>query len=192
MPYLKTSRRVFIRSGATMAVTLGSIPAAAELLRKASLSASTNKPDVSTYRCLSSWEAAFVEALVNALCPSDHLSPSGVDCGLGLYIDKLLVTKTEAARQSFRSGIAAANAESQKRYGLPFHQLALSDAQSYLHDIGAAGPENPEHPLALWKSQGVDPILIEASFLGPVYDKYSNRVFWKVFGYTGEHSYEAG
>lgn len=42
------------------------------------------------YQSLSPDEAAFVEALVNVMCPADHLTPSGVDCGLATFIDRQL------------------------------------------------------------------------------------------------------
>lgn len=42
------------------------------------------------YLSLSQDEAAFVEALVNSMCPSDEFTPPGVDCGLAAYIDRQL------------------------------------------------------------------------------------------------------
>src|SRR6266481_6990016 len=44
-------------------------------------------PAADTYHSLGPDEAAFIEALVNVMCPADELSPSGVDCGLAIYID---------------------------------------------------------------------------------------------------------
>src|SRR3990172_4225595 len=39
------------------------------------------------YRSLTQSEATFTEALVNALCPADNLTPNGVTCGLATAID---------------------------------------------------------------------------------------------------------
>ena len=40
------------------------------------------------YETLSKDEASFVEAMVNARCPVDALTPNGVDCGLAICIDR--------------------------------------------------------------------------------------------------------
>jgi hypothetical protein len=42
------------------------------------------------YQSLGPDEVGFVEALVNVMCPADHLTPNGVDCGLAIYIDRQL------------------------------------------------------------------------------------------------------
>jgi len=57
----------------------------------ASAQASTTSAQVPAgYQSFSADEAAFVEALVNVLCPADHLTPSGVECGLATFIDRQL------------------------------------------------------------------------------------------------------
>jgi choline dehydrogenase-like flavoprotein len=42
------------------------------------------------YQSLSPDEPAFAEALVNIMCPADHLTPDGVECGLAIFIDRQL------------------------------------------------------------------------------------------------------
>jgi gluconate 2-dehydrogenase gamma chain len=42
------------------------------------------------YESLGPTEVAFVEAIVNVMCPADALTPNGVDCGLALFIDRQL------------------------------------------------------------------------------------------------------
>src|SRR3546814_8337107 len=42
------------------------------------------------YQSSSPDEAAFVEALVNVMCPANELTPNGVDCGLATVIDRQL------------------------------------------------------------------------------------------------------
>src|SRR5437868_15374807 len=64
-------------------VTVGTAAVAAEP------AASTTVPIVG-YVSLSQDEAAFVETLVNLMCPADEFTPSGVDCGLAIYIDRQL------------------------------------------------------------------------------------------------------
>src|SRR6516165_3867287 len=41
---------------------------------------------IAGYQSLSPDEAAFVEALVNVMCPADQFTPNGVDCGLATFI----------------------------------------------------------------------------------------------------------
>jgi gluconate 2-dehydrogenase gamma chain len=42
------------------------------------------------YEWLRPGEQAFVEALVNHMCPADKLTPNGVDMGLNVYFDRAL------------------------------------------------------------------------------------------------------
>ncbi|MDB5955224.1 gluconate 2-dehydrogenase subunit 3 family protein [Ramlibacter sp.] len=42
------------------------------------------------YLCFGQDEAAFVEALVNVMCPADAYTPNGVDCGLAVFMDRQL------------------------------------------------------------------------------------------------------
>src|SRR3954467_4944181 len=42
------------------------------------------------YICFSQGEAAFVEKLVDVMCPADELTPNGTDCGLATYMDRQL------------------------------------------------------------------------------------------------------
>ena len=97
-------------------------------------------------------EAAFVEAMVNVMCPADHLTPSGVDCGLAVYIDRQLAGgfgKGERLymrgpwrrgkpqlgyqlplkpEQFFKVGVAAAQEACTKRFGKLFDLLAPAEA----------------------------------------------------------------
>jgi len=111
--------------------------------------------------------------MVNALCPADRLTPNGVDCGLAASIDRQLAGVALTQQQSFKGGIAAMNAACEERFGCRFDQLALAEASAYLREVAGG-----------WLNQIVDPLLIQASFAGPIYDQYRNRVFWKLFGHT--------
>src|SRR5262245_20222511 len=56
------------------------------------------------YTSLSGDEAAFVEAMVNVMCPADALTPSGVDCGLATYIDRQLAGAFGRGDRLYRQG----------------------------------------------------------------------------------------
>src|SRR5688572_19885106 len=93
------SRRSFLTkvAGASSAVGVGSIgilPVGTALVSNTAKAAEQPTPQLpstsSGYASLSPDEGAFVEAMVNIMCPSDGLSPNGVDCGLVTYIDRQL------------------------------------------------------------------------------------------------------
>ena len=150
----------------------------------------------SPYRSLSRDEAAFTETMVNVLCPADALTPNGVTCGLAMFIDRELagdvgtdrrarVARQHGKAQFFKAGIAAANTAAQERFGVRFSQLAAPDAGAFLRDIAAGHVIDTDVPLAFWLNQLVYPLLMQACFAGPIYDGYTNKVFWKLFGYVG-------
>jgi gluconate 2-dehydrogenase gamma chain len=171
--------------------------------------AATAFPDTpeSAYASLSPEEAAFTETMVNALCPADHLTPNGVACGLATVIDRKLagdfgrgcagaawehagpgpVTHLPLTQeQFFKAGIAAINAACRKQFNVRFDQLPAADARRFLHQIAAGDVTDSDLPLASWFNDLVDPLLVQACFVGSVYDAYDNRVFWKLFGHAGD------
>jgi gluconate 2-dehydrogenase gamma chain len=136
-------------------------------------------------------EVAFTEAMVHVLCPADHLTPDGVTCGLAIFVDRQLAGEFDAGaehpapaaqEQLFKAGVAAANAACQERFGVGFDRLAPSAAREFLRDIAAGRIADAQFPLASWSTQIVDPLLMQACFAGPIYDAYSSKMFWKLFG----------
>ena len=93
------------------------------------------------YVSFSQDEAAFVETMVNIMCPADAFTASGVDCGLPIYIDRQLAgdfgrgAKRYASgpwvqgkpqqgyqlpltpEQYFKAGVASANAACTAKFG---------------------------------------------------------------------------
>src|SRR5215467_1368364 len=126
------------------------------------------------YESLGPDEAAFVEAMVNVMCPADSLTPNGVDCGLAVFIDRQLAAgfgkgerlymrgpwkagKPQHGYQSpllpeqyFKAGIAAANEVCRNKFGKEFADLSPSDADNLLHDLAANKVEDPRLPLDSW------------------------------------------
>jgi gluconate 2-dehydrogenase gamma chain len=161
------------------------------------------------YQSLGPDEVEFVEAMVNVMCPADHLTPSGVDCGLAIYIDRQLaggfgkgdrlymhgpwkVGRPQhgyqlplTPEQFFKLGVAAANAAAQKKFGRAFSSLAHVQAEEFLHEI-AGGTINDEHlPLDLWFDELVYPLFVQACFADPIYGGNVGKVFWRMIGYPG-------
>ncbi|MEQ1908637.1 MAG: gluconate 2-dehydrogenase subunit 3 family protein [Vicinamibacterales bacterium] len=178
------SRRRFI--GGTLAIA-GALPFAPVVaaVSPAATNAARMPGPAAGYKSLTATDAAFVEAMVNALCPADRLTADGVSSGLAAFVDAHLGGEVDAGvhgqRELFRAGMKAADEACRDRFGRAFHELDLADARQFLRDI-AAGDVAGHFPLASWSSDVVAPVLKHACFSGPVYDVYGGRMFWKLFG----------
>jgi gluconate 2-dehydrogenase gamma chain len=161
------------------------------------------------YQSLGPEEAAFVETLVNVMCPADHLTPSGVDCGLALFIDRQLAggfgqgerlylqgpwrqgkpqfgyQLPMTPEQFFKAGVAAANTASRQRYTKTFASLSAADADAFLQDIASGKVKDARVPLAQWFNGLVYPLFTQACFADPIYGGNHDKVFWQMIGYPG-------
>jgi gluconate 2-dehydrogenase gamma chain len=161
------------------------------------------------YQFLGPDEAGFVEAFVNVMCPADHLTPNGVDCGLATFIDRQLaggygqgenlymhgpwkqgkpqfgyqLPMTPA--QFFKAGIAAANAACRTRFGKDFDALSPGDADLFLRDLAGGKITDPRLPLAEWFNDLAYPLFVQACFADPIYGGNNGKVFWRMIGYPG-------
>ena len=199
----RNSRRIFLKqvagaSGAlAAAVTTGAAAAAPA-------------PDTPAgYESLSPEEAAFVEAMVNVMCPADGLTPNGVDCGLAEYIDRQLAGSFGRGdrlyrsgpwrsgkpqlgyqlpltpEQFFKAGIAAAQSASTARFGKRFEELESAPADAFLQELAAGKVTDKRVSLTQWFNGLVYPLFTQACFADPVYGGNHNKVFWKLVGYPG-------
>jgi gluconate 2-dehydrogenase gamma chain len=154
-------RRHFLRKVITIAAVAGSANAAQPAAPTAPATpAPSPVPAVPAgYNFFSADEAAFVEMMVNVMCPADAYTPSGVDCGLALFIDRQLAGAygQGAGRymtgpwapsvpqaglqlpltpaQFFSAGLAAVNVHCQASHGKPFDQLTPELADGVLHQL---------------------------------------------------------
>jgi gluconate 2-dehydrogenase gamma chain len=142
-------------------------------------------PSPSCYRSLNATEAAFTEAMVNVLCPADDLTPDGVTCGLVMVIDQELARSPVMQARRFTGGISIVNTACQRRFHMTFDRLPPLDAAAVLHAVLAGDVQGGDARLAAWAREVVTPILTHACFVERIYEGYSNRVFWKVFGQAG-------
>ncbi|MDP9089777.1 MAG: gluconate 2-dehydrogenase subunit 3 family protein [Pseudomonadota bacterium] len=163
----------------------------------------------STYHSLGPEEAAFIEALVNIMCPADEFTPNGVDCGLAIYMDRQLAGpygqgdgryqtgpfkqgKPELGlqlpltpEQFCKAGIAAVNLACLRDHGATFEQLAPAPAEAVLKGIEDGSITTDRLPLASWFNDIIYPLFIEACFADPMYGGNRDAVFWKMIGYPG-------
>jgi gluconate 2-dehydrogenase gamma chain len=166
-------------------------------------------PPASGYQSLGPEEAGFVEAMVNVMCPADHLTPNGVDCGLATYMDRQLAGgfgqgerlymrgpwrkgKPQfgyqlplTPEQFFKAGIAAANAASMKSFSKKFFALSAADADAFLQDVAAGKVTDARVPLGLWFNDLVYPLFTQACFADPIYGGNHDKIFWRLVGYPG-------
>lgn len=222
-PSVAGDRRFFLKQVASVAsaAPLGSrLAASAALATVAAMPAAAGAADAAAtapaaapfvgYESLSGDDAAFVEAMVNVMCPADNLTPSGVDCGLATYIDRQLAGDFgKGARrymrgpwqpgkpqlgyqlpltpeQFFKAGVAAATTACKAKYNKAFDQLAPADADAFLTDVAAGKYNaNAEISLASWFNDIVYPLFAQACFADPIYGGNYNKVFWKMVGYPG-------
>jgi gluconate 2-dehydrogenase gamma chain len=216
------ARRIFLQqvtagAGAVGARTLlGTATlatAAVTVEARAAPSASALQP--SAYLSLGPDEAAFVERLVNVMCPADELTPAGVDCGLATYIDRQLsgafgrgdrlyrsgpwapgkpqlgFQLPLSPEEFFKAGIAETDVLSRKRFGAPFAQLSDAHADGLLQDISSGTASPGALPLAQWFNELVYPLFVQACFADPAYGGNRNKVFWKAIGFPGLPAFHA-
>ena len=201
-----TDRRNFLLQAGLVGVAsvVPAVPAAS-----AALGAAAAGPAADTYHSLGPDEAAFIEALVNVMCPADELSPSGVDCGLAMYIDRQLagpygkgdgryqrgpfrhgkpqlgLQLPLTPEQFCKVGIAAVDAVCVRDRSAPFAALKHAEADAVLVDIADGRLTDERLSLTSWFNDIVYPLFVEACFADPMYGGNRNTVFWKMIGYPG-------
>jgi hypothetical protein len=78
---------------------------------------------------------AAVEALVEAIIPTDERSPGAKQARVADYIDLLLSEADPGLRQRWLDGLAALDAESTTRFGGPFVKATPDQVEALLTDI---------------------------------------------------------
>ena len=198
-----------VASAAPLSPTLIAATTATVAVAATADAAPTPATPVAGYQSLGPDEAAFVEAMVNLMCPADHLTPNGVDCGLATFIDRQLAGgfgqgenlymhgpwhqgKPQLGyqlpltpEQFFKAGIAAASAACRTRFGKDFDALPAADAEAFLQDLSKGKVTDPRVPLGLWFSDLAYPLFVQACFADPIYGGNADKVFWRMIGYPG-------
>ena len=214
----KAARRSFLKqaAGFTASIPLSSASAAAGLtaLMATDSGAATNPANLPTaafpgYQSLGPNEAAFVEAMVNIMCPADELTPNGVDCGLVIFIDRQLAGEFgKGARrylggpwiqgkpqlgyqlplspeQFFKSGVAAADEASRLRFGRNMERLSVVEGTEFLQGVGSGKVSHQRLSLSAWFNELVYPLFVQACFSDPIYGGNRDKIFWRMIGYPG-------
>lgn len=208
------ARRIFLSrvggaSGAALALPALFGGLAPALAGAQGAAAGAVAPQPASYLSLGPQEAACVEALVDAMCPADALTPGGVDCGLHVFIDRQLAGawgrgdrlyrqgpwqpgKPQHGYQSpltpedhFKAGIAALRRETQKRTGKPIEQLDAARIDTLLQEVAAGQWDDPRFALGAWFNDAFYPLFVQACFADPMYGGNRDKVFWRSVGFPG-------
>jgi gluconate 2-dehydrogenase gamma chain len=201
-------RRAFLKGAVIGTAAFAAQPAPAAAPTPAAASAATTPADAEPLLTLTATEHAFIVAAVDTLIPADELSPSGSECGVGVFIDRQLAgaygmgarlyrqgpfpkAKPELGyqlslnpREFFRAGIAAANAWSRDAYGKDFDRLSAEDREAALKAM-----EDNKASFVGFSSQmffnALLQITMEGFFSDPIYGGNRDMAAWKMIGYPG-------
>jgi gluconate 2-dehydrogenase gamma chain len=199
---VELSRRALLRAaGVVGAVLPGTFAGAGQ--------ASADAP-AGTYLFLNSDEAAFVEAAVARLIPSDPQWPGAIEAGVPSFIDKQLAGAWGAGERLYRSGPWQPGTSSQgyqlpftpaelfraaldainkdlSRAGTPFAQMSADQQDAYLHRLEAGGTDLGGVPSDVFFAHLWD-CTVEGFFSDPVYGGNRNMVAWRMIGFPGAYA----
>lgn len=202
-------RRDFLLRSLAGAVGAAALPLPATAAGPASEPAAAAVETPPGYLWLRPDEQAFVEALVNHMCPADPLTPNGVDMGLNIFYDRALggnwgqgdrlylqgPFKNGTANQGYQLGMTPAQlfrAGSEglagycaATYGKPFDRLPADTKEAVLKGLQGGKIELPNGvPAATYFAQLLQ-MFYEAMFADPIYGGNKNKLGWKMVGYPG-------
>jgi gluconate 2-dehydrogenase gamma chain len=166
-------------------------------------------PAPAGYEWLRPGEQAFVEALVNHMCPADKNSPNGVDMGLNIFFDRALAGawgqgdrlylqgpfRAGSAAQGyqlgmtpaalFRAGTEGLADYCQATFKKPFDALPADSKEQVLKDLQGGKIELPNGvPSKTYFAQLLQ-MFYEGMFADPMYGGNHNKLGWKMVGYPG-------
>jgi gluconate 2-dehydrogenase gamma chain len=197
------SRRSFLKAAGASAASL-----AASCDRTPQQAATTA---ATTYAFFDAEDAAFVEAAVARLIPSDDSGPGALEAGVPVYIDRQLAGAWGAGERLYRSGPWQTGQPSQG-YQLPFTPAELfRNALRAIHDGARASgapafatlsPADQDAYLKALESEPRDlggvpsnvffesllELTIEGFFSDPVYGGNRDMVGWKLIGFPGAYA----
>jgi gluconate 2-dehydrogenase gamma chain len=211
-PNTKLRRAFLIKSlvGAAGAATAAATPLAATADATPAILAAPSAAAVPAgYEWLRPGEQAFVEALVNHMCPADNNSPDGVEMGLNIFFDRALAGswgqgdrlylqgpfRKGSANQGYQLGMTPA-----ALFRAGTEGLAEYCATTYKHPFDALPADSKEQVLKALQAGKIDlpngvpsktyfaqllQMFYEGMFADPIYGGNRNKMGWKMIGYPG-------
>ena len=206
------SRRVFLKAAGAAAAT---IPAAAD----AATTDTAQRPGAATkpaaaparYAFFNAQEAAFIEAAVERLIPTDETGPGAREAGVAQYIDLQLAGAWGAGErlyrqgpffpgeptqgyqlpftpaQLFRNALRGVVADVQSKHGGTFDKLSAGDQDTYLTALQKRTDALNGVPASVFFASLLE-MAIEGFFCDPVYGGNRDMVGWKLVGFPGAYA----
>jgi gluconate 2-dehydrogenase gamma chain len=163
-----------------------------------------------TYLFLNSIEAAFIEAAVARLIPTDDEWPGAIEAGVPNYIDKQLAGAWGAGERLYRAGPWQPGTPSQgyqlpfipselfrtalgaidrdlAQAGTPFAKMTADEQDVYLHGLEAGGKDLGGVPGEVFFAHLWD-CTVEGFFSDPVYGGNRDMIAWKMIGFPGAYA----
>lgn len=207
----KVSRKDFVAlvGTAVAAETLPATTAAEGATAHHPAAARSLQSEPEAYTYLTAPEAAFVEAAVERLIPTDELGPGGREAGVAFYIDQQLSGQFGYAakmyrqgpwnadappefgyqspltpREVYRLGIAATNAYCSKTYGKTFDKLSAAHQDDVLTALDGAKVAFDSVPAKAFFEM-LYGNAVEGFFADPLYGGNRGKAGWKLIGFPG-------
>jgi gluconate 2-dehydrogenase gamma chain len=200
-------RRDFLLRSIAGAAGAATLPLATNAAAAQAAAPATDLPP--GYAWLRPDEQAFVEALMNHMCPADKTTPNGVDLGLAIFFDRALAGnwgqgdrlylqgpfRQGTANQGyqlgltpaalFRAGTEGLAAYCSANYQKSFDALPAAGKEEVLKGLQAGTVALPNGvPAAPYFAQLLQ-MFYEAMFADPIYGGNRNKAGWKMVGYPG-------
>jgi len=145
------SRRSILKALGTGAGAIGLVPWLSDEGLAAFMEtqkAAAHKAVTPALKVLTRAQYASIEALVDAIIPTDERSPGAKEARVADYID-LLLSEQEEAKTTWLDGLAALDAESNSRFKSPLSKLKSEQMETLLTDISRneKAPAEKQTPL---------------------------------------------
>lgn len=153
-------------------------------------------------------EAAFIEAAVDTLIPSDEVGPGALELGVATFIDRQLNSGYGRGDRMYlqgpfiegtpqqgyqlrmtpseliRNGILDVNAKVREKYKVPFDALSNEDRVAVLTQLERRELELPTVPVAIFFNLLYD-LTMQGYFSDPLYGGNKGKASWKMIGFPG-------
>ena len=205
----KLGRRGFLTTVGAAGVA-GAMPAPVSAQTPAVAAPAAKPPETPAgYMFFKPSESAFVEAMVDHMCPKDELTGSGTEIGLAVFVDRALAGgwgkgdkffgegpwKSGTANQGYqlpltpaelyRAGIAGSDAYCVKTYGKTFARCTAAQKEAFLKDLsGGKIVFAGDLPGRAFFDIAYETV-IEGMFADPIYGGNKDKVCWKMIGFPG-------
>jgi gluconate 2-dehydrogenase alpha chain len=134
---------------------------------------------------LSVAEASTLDALFEQLFPADESGPDASAIGVIQYLDRALSGPYAYHLETYRLGVYALDAESERRFGKPFADTDGSQQSELIAALEQNSVPNFQAVEAKAFFELVRSHLQEGLFSDPVYGGNRDKAGWRVLGHPG-------